>query len=388
MEDYSTLRKGTFLNDNMVNFYLKFLYRERLAEAEQDQVYVFSSMFYKRLTTDPVEGSKMANLEMNLNMSLQEKRHRRVKAWTKNVRLLDKTLVFIPICEFSHWYMVVLVKPGSEQPCLMVLDSLGGDNTGAVDIIREYLDIESRVRVEKAVQSFNEMTVETPEIPRQENGYDCGVFLLHYAEKMMERPGQFVTFTPGSVLDLTDWFPSSEVGRKRSDIAKLVRQLATDQAVGQETPSFPELGLSDDYVENVNFNGEPRTTPPLSPVPVTTPAHSLGISSIIQKEISRLSPVPPTTTHPRDRLPSQAPLFSSPAKSRFKSVARRKLYTGNTVQGIKQRHHMVKQPRMALFTKEEFYRGKPNSERLFDEVMEEEFSGSEEYGDIFSQEEE
>eukprot|EP00092_Neocalanus_flemingeri_P089244 GFUD01112906.1.p1 GENE.GFUD01112906.1~~GFUD01112906.1.p1 ORF type:complete len:129 (-),score=28.59 GFUD01112906.1:70-456(-) len=97
------------------------------------------------------------------------------------------------------------------------------------------------------------------------------------------------------------------------------------------------------------FNHELKTTPALTPVLVTTPAHSLGISSIIQKEISRLS------------------------------------------QGIEQRQtknfgvaqHTLKQPRMSLFSEEEFYRGKPNSERLFDEVIEE-ASGSEE--DIFSQE--
>ena len=142
----------------------------------------------KRLTVDPEEGSKMYRLEKNSNMSMVEKRHKRVKRWTKNFQLFDKNLVLIPICEYSHWFMVVLVRPGEEQPCMMVLDSLGGDNTRAVDIVKKYLEIEGREKLgEKALMNLKEMKVIRPNIPQQKNGFDCGVFLLHYAEKMLER---------------------------------------------------------------------------------------------------------------------------------------------------------------------------------------------------------
>ena len=84
--------------------------------------------------------------------------------------------------------MVVLVRPGGEQACMMVLDSLGGDNTRAVDIIKEYLEIEGRVKLGKtALMNYEEMKVVRPDIPQQKNGFDCGLFLLHYAEKLMER---------------------------------------------------------------------------------------------------------------------------------------------------------------------------------------------------------
>ena len=188
IKDYTTLDQGTFLNDIMIDFYLKYLHKEILAQPDQAKVHIFSTMFYKRLTVDPEEGSKMYRLEKNSNMSMVEKRHKRVKRWTKNFQLFDKNLVLIPICEYSHWFMVVLVRPGGEQPCMMLLDSLSGDNTRAVDIVKKYLEIEGREEVgEKVLTNLKKLKVVRPNIPLQNNGFDCGVFLLHYAEKMLER---------------------------------------------------------------------------------------------------------------------------------------------------------------------------------------------------------
>jgi len=383
------------------------VHKEILAQPEQAKVHIFSTMFYKRLTLDPEEGSKMDRWEKNSNMSMVEKRHRRVKRWTKNTQLFNKNLVLIPICECSHWYMVVLVRPGAEQPCMMVLDSLGGDNTRAVYIIMKYLEIEGREKLgEKALVNLKEMKVVRPNIPQQRNGFDCGVFLLHYAEKMLERPDQFYTFNSGN-LDLTDWFPTSEVDRKRSHMAKLVRQLADEQAQGR-TVSFPDLALSleDTNIEvtrcsttdvdqdenkddNKLNNQDPSATPPV-PFHDTTLSQNPHISLIIKNELSCLSPVPPPTTHhTRDRIASQAPLFSSPANlwdnSRPAAASAgiqvqepvrrkgRKLY---------EKSNLV-QPRMVLFTAREYYSDKPSSDRLFDEFLEDEVCDSEEEENIF-----
>jgi len=400
-EDYSTLARGTFLNDTMINFYLKYLHNEILAQSEQVNVHIFSTIFYMKLATDPVKGGKMDELEKNWNMSMVEKRHNRVKGWTKNFDLFNKNLVIIPICELSHWYMVVLVRPGGEQPCMMVLDSLGGDNTRAVDIIKEYLKIEGRVKLGKtALMNREEMKVVRPDIPQQRNGYDCGVFLLHYAEKLMERPDQFYTSTFGT-LDLAllaAWFLTSEVDSKRSHMAKLVRQLAFEQAQGR-TVTFPDLIFTSEN-NDVEVKHRPRAdidhdddqdplaTPPQSPFQ-ETPSHSPNISFIIQKEIACLSPVHPTTHRTRDRLSSQAPLFSSPPKFLDNSS---EPATSAVLKGPERRKERMQskksnlvQPRMVLFTAQEFYKGKPWSERLFDEFLEDEAGESEKLDDMFSQ---
>ena len=68
------------------------------------------------------------------------------------------------------------------------MDSLGGDNKEVVDMIKEYLVIELMNQMgDKNLQEVKEMRVVWPCLPQQDNYTDCGVFLLHYVEKMLKR---------------------------------------------------------------------------------------------------------------------------------------------------------------------------------------------------------
>lgn len=58
VEDYLCLGQDQFLNDAIIDFYLKYLQTEVLAPPMQDRVHIFSSFFYKRLTTKPIKASK------------------------------------------------------------------------------------------------------------------------------------------------------------------------------------------------------------------------------------------------------------------------------------------------------------------------------------------
>jgi Ulp1 family protease len=41
-----------------------------------------------------------------------EKRHNRVKSWTKNINIFDKDFVIIPINEYCHWFLAIICFPG------------------------------------------------------------------------------------------------------------------------------------------------------------------------------------------------------------------------------------------------------------------------------------
>lgn len=58
VDDYICLGQDQFLNDAIIDFYLKYLQTEVLAPTMQERVHVFSTFFYKRLTTKPVKASK------------------------------------------------------------------------------------------------------------------------------------------------------------------------------------------------------------------------------------------------------------------------------------------------------------------------------------------
>lgn len=60
-EDYVCLGVDQFLNDKIIDFYLKYLW-ENLPTEQQEKVHVFSTFFYKRLTTKPTKAARWVKL--------------------------------------------------------------------------------------------------------------------------------------------------------------------------------------------------------------------------------------------------------------------------------------------------------------------------------------
>lgn len=56
-EDYLCLAQDQFLNDVIIDFYLKYLLLN-LPVQQQEKVHVFSTFFYKRLTTKPFKATR------------------------------------------------------------------------------------------------------------------------------------------------------------------------------------------------------------------------------------------------------------------------------------------------------------------------------------------
>ncbi|XP_057383536.1 sentrin-specific protease 6 isoform X2 [Balaenoptera acutorostrata] len=110
-EDLHCLSEGEFLNDVIIDFYLKYLVLEKLKKEEADRIHVFSSFFYKRLNQ-----RERRNLPETTNLSIQQKRHGRVKTWTRHVDIFEKDFIFVPLNEAAHWFLAVVCFPGLEKP--------------------------------------------------------------------------------------------------------------------------------------------------------------------------------------------------------------------------------------------------------------------------------
>jgi Ulp1 family protease len=87
-EDESSLNEGEFLNDVIIDFYLKYLMNEILPDKEK--TFVFSSLFYKRLTQEPRKGHWKGTTEDDASQTTRRRRHSRVQTWTRNVDLFSK----------------------------------------------------------------------------------------------------------------------------------------------------------------------------------------------------------------------------------------------------------------------------------------------------------
>lgn len=108
-EDLECLRDGEFLNDVIIDFYLKYLQLERADKDVASRSHIFSSFFYKQLT-------RKDNIsEEEAGGTAQYRRHRRVKTWTRHVDIFSKDFLFIPVNQEAHWYLVVICFPGLLQ---------------------------------------------------------------------------------------------------------------------------------------------------------------------------------------------------------------------------------------------------------------------------------
>ncbi|XP_064506178.1 sentrin-specific protease 6 isoform X3 [Pseudopipra pipra] len=110
-EDLHCLNEGEFLNDVIIDFYLKYLVLEKLKKEDADRIHVFSSFFYKRLNQ-----RERRNIHETSNLSIQQKRHGRVRTWTRHVDIFEKDFIFVPLNEAAHWFLAVICFPGLEKP--------------------------------------------------------------------------------------------------------------------------------------------------------------------------------------------------------------------------------------------------------------------------------
>jgi len=102
---------------------------------------------------------------------------RSVLGWHKSVNLVNKRLLMFPIHqkELAHWCLVIADVAAKQLICF---DSLGNDNNDCLNVLAEYLEVQSG-------QHFS--SKQERNIPRQKNSFDCGVFVCLYARCLAEK---------------------------------------------------------------------------------------------------------------------------------------------------------------------------------------------------------
>nr|XP_043874992.1 LOW QUALITY PROTEIN: sentrin-specific protease 7 [Solea senegalensis] len=110
MEDLQCLDSGQFLNDVIIDFYLKYLLHNVSADVAK-RCHIFSSFFYKQLTRrdNASEGGTSESCQ-------RQRRHQRVKTWTRHVDIFKKDFLIVPVNQEAHWYLAVICFPGLDKP--------------------------------------------------------------------------------------------------------------------------------------------------------------------------------------------------------------------------------------------------------------------------------
>ncbi|EAS31065.2 Ulp1 protease [Coccidioides immitis RS] len=94
--DLARLRVGEFLNDNLIEIYIRFLehHLERQRPEILKRTYFFNSFFFASLTNTP-RGKKGIN-------------YQGVEKWTRSADIFSRDFVVVPINESAHWYMAII----------------------------------------------------------------------------------------------------------------------------------------------------------------------------------------------------------------------------------------------------------------------------------------
>jgi len=235
--DVELLLPETFVNDTIIDFYIKYL-TTRIESTEKCRFHFFNSFFFR----------KLADLDKDQGRAPEGRAaFLRVRKWTRKINVFEKDFLFIPVNFNLHWSLIVICYPGevatfkdvdtklsAKVPCILHMDSLKGSHTGLKDIIQSYLWEEWKERHPESASDnsdkFLNLRFVSLELPQQDNSFDCGLFLLHYVELfLMDAPRNvnplkidvFSGFLSG------DWFAPAEASLKRSVVRKLIHEVVT-----------------------------------------------------------------------------------------------------------------------------------------------------------------
>ncbi|CAK9328988.1 unnamed protein product [Citrullus colocynthis] len=165
-ETLQCLRPGAWLNDEVINLYLELLKeRERREPEKYLKCHFFNTFFYKKLN-----GRNGYD-------------YRSVKRWTSQRKLkyelIDCDKIFVPIHREIHWCLAVINK---KEKKFQYLDSLKGMDSHVLKTLARYFvdEVKDKSGKDIDVSSWAQEFVE--DLPEQENGFDCGMFMIKYAD--------------------------------------------------------------------------------------------------------------------------------------------------------------------------------------------------------------
>uniref|UniRef100_A0A0D9VV62 Ubiquitin-like protease family profile domain-containing protein n=1 Tax=Leersia perrieri TaxID=77586 RepID=A0A0D9VV62_9ORYZ len=165
-EKFWCLRTRGWLNDEVINLYLELL-KER-AEREPERFlkcHFFNTFFYKKLAC----GKTGYDYES-------------VRRWTTPNRLgyelVQCEKIFVPVHIGMHWCLAIInMKDRSFQ----YLDSLGSVDHVVLNILARYImdELNDKSNIKVDTSSWLEIR---ESIPLQQNGWDCGMFMLKFID--------------------------------------------------------------------------------------------------------------------------------------------------------------------------------------------------------------
>ncbi|KAI3864068.1 hypothetical protein MKW98_031660 [Papaver atlanticum] len=161
------LTPGGWLNDEVINVYLELLKeRERREPKKFLKCHFFNTFFYKKLASGRTGYDYKA-----------------VKRWTTQRKigygLIECDKIFVPIHQQIHWCLAVINK---KEEKLQYLDSLKGVDNDVLENLARYFVDEVKDKSGKDIDVSSWKREYVKNLPEQQNGWDCGMFMIKYSD--------------------------------------------------------------------------------------------------------------------------------------------------------------------------------------------------------------
>ncbi|KDP27803.1 hypothetical protein JCGZ_18883 [Jatropha curcas] len=162
------LAPGAWLNDEVINLYFELLKEREKREPEKFlKCHFFNTFFYKKLAG----GDKKIY------------DYKAVRRWTTERKLgyflIDCDKIFVPVHREIHWCLAIINKRDQK---FQYLDSLKGRDLRVLENLAKYYVEEVKDKSKKDIDVSNWEREFLEDLPEQQNGYDCGVFMIKYAD--------------------------------------------------------------------------------------------------------------------------------------------------------------------------------------------------------------
>ncbi|RKP03669.1 hypothetical protein CXG81DRAFT_16899 [Caulochytrium protostelioides] len=276
--DYLRLDRGEFLNDTVIEFYLRYMLEQPSVQAIRSDIHMFNSFFYHQLTS--TKAAKRSRSSARPVIAYD-----RVKTWTAKIDIFAKKYVFVPINQHLHWFLALIVNPGrllvdaarraeselgvgrvglgrlgedddddddDEIICIrahasrhqmttrkelrhpmreghfgiVLFDSLSNDHADIARPLYKWLVCEAHDKRGVVLPQDLPRRPVHARVPQQNNFSDCGIFLLQYVETFLADPeGSLARLSSGTSAHRDDWFDPTLIAPKRCAIQAIMREL-------------------------------------------------------------------------------------------------------------------------------------------------------------------
>ncbi|CAE7476975.1 ODA2, partial [Symbiodinium sp. CCMP2456] len=249
--DLDLLEDEQWLNDTIMDFFMRLAIDVAAPAKLQEELYVAKTQFFTRLTA--------------CGASSGEKGWENVKTWTRSVSggVASQRVLIYPVNEGNlHWCVFFVCHPHRaieladssdehpDAPRIVCLDSAWEPvpKDEQIKLLKGYLRRElfnnplggagfklpangnfvgqAAVKAWKAaVTGLEKMRALDADVPKQQNVYDCGLYVLEFLLYLLRAPDQFAML---GLESHQEWFDQSVISHRRGEMKQIVQRLLNE----------------------------------------------------------------------------------------------------------------------------------------------------------------